>query len=51
MKLNIHLIIATLWSAVFLLSACSDDPENGQPEVPVLTFDKDQQLVFETAGG
>ena len=51
MKLNIHLIIAILWSAVFLLSACSDDPENGQPEVPVLTFDKDQQLVFETAGG
>lgn len=51
MKLNIYLIIGILWSAAFLLSACSDDPENRQPEAPTITFDKGQQLVFETAGG
>ena len=54
MKLNIYLIIGILLSPAFLLPACSsNDSENQlpEPEAPVLTFDKGQQLVFETAGG
>lgn len=54
MRLNIYLIIGILLSPAFLLPACSsNDSENQlpEPEAPVLTFDKGQQLVFETAGG
>lgn len=51
MRLNIFLNTTTILLLFFFMSACSDDNETGQNEVPTITIENDRQLVFETEGG